>query len=144
VVAALKETGAAVAKVDEIGIGRGVVDRAKEQDKPVVGVNVGQAAREPEGFANLRAEGYWGLRERFQEGSIDIDPDDEDLAAQLVDLKYKRTSSGKIQIESKEELKRRGKPSPDEADAVMLAFVVPPDPEPERVFGVWGTPGRRL
>ncbi len=133
----LEETGATVAKVDEIGIGRGVVDRAKEQDKPVLGINVGQAANNPTGFVNLRAEGYWGLREHFQEGTIDIDPDDDDLAAQLVDLKYKRTSAGKIQIESKDEMKRRGKSSPDDADAVMLAFLKPAD-KPKPVRMVWG------
>lgn len=142
VVATIREAGASVAKVDEIGIGRGVVDRAKEQDHPVVGVNVGQAASDSEAFANLRAEGYWGLRERFQAGEIDLDPEDEDLAAQLVDLKYKRTSSGKIQIESKDDIRRRGKPSPDDADAVMLAFIRPPEPPKKQTRATWGSRGR--
>jgi hypothetical protein len=123
VVQAIRDTGAACAKVDTIGIGRGVVDRLKEQGHNVIGVNVGSAPQDKEAYLNLRAEGYWGLRERFQDSLIDIDPDDEDLAAQLVDLKFKATSGGKIQIESKEEIKRRGKPSPDDADAVMLAFI---------------------
>lgn len=142
VVATIREAGASVAKVDEIGIGRGVVDRAKEQDRPVVGVNVGQAASDSEAFANLRAEGYWGLRERFQAGEIDLDPDDDDLAAQLVDLKYKRTSSGKIQIESKDDIRRRGRPSPDDADAVMLAFIRPPEPPKKQTRATWGSRGR--
>jgi hypothetical protein len=136
VVVAIESTGAEVAKVDEIGIGRGVVDRGKEQGKPIVGINVGRKARNSEAYANLRAEGYWGLRERFQDGDTDLDPDDDDLAAQLVDLRYKRTSAGKIQIESKEELMRRGKPSPDEADALMLAYL--PAPEARRVEATWG------
>lgn len=140
VIAAIRQTGASAAKVDEIGIGRGVVDRAKEQKHPVEGVNVGQAPQDTEAFTNLRAEGYWSLRERFQDGSIDLDPADDDLAAQLVDLKFKRTSNGKIQIESKDEIRRRGKPSPDDADAVMLAFLRPPR-EPEKPRG--GTWGRR-
>jgi hypothetical protein len=147
VVAALRDTGATLAKVDEIGIGRGVVDRAKEQDKPVIGINVGQSpyGSSPEetekakaGFVNLRAQGYWQLRERFQEGEIDIDSGDEDLAAQLVDIKYKRTSTGKIQIESKDELQRRGKPSPDDADAVMLSFLLPPPVEEPATRATWG------
>lgn len=138
VLSALRSTGAATAKIDEIGIGRGVVDRAREQKAPVQGVNVGQAASNAEAYANLRAEGYWGLRERFQDGTIDLDPEDEDLAAQLVDLRFKRTSSGKIQIESKDELKRRGKPSPDEADAVMLAFIQPPSGPPKQTRATWG------
>lgn len=136
-IADIRDTSATVAKVDEIGIGRGLVDRLKEQKKPVIGINVGQQARDSEAYANLRAEGYWGLRERFQEGSIDIDPADEDLAAQLVDIKYKRTSSGRIQIESKDEMKRRGKPSPDDADAVMLAFLQA-KPDVIKVRVSWG------
>jgi len=122
-IADLASTGSSRAKVDKIGVGTGMVDRAIEQEAPVVGVNVGRAARDEKQYENVRAEGYWLLRERFQDGEIDIDPKDDDLAAQLVDLKFKRSSRGRIVIESKEEMKRRGRPSPDDADAVMLAFL---------------------
>lgn len=122
-IADIRSTGARVAKVDEIGVGRGLTERGKELGHPVVGVNVGKEPRDKEQFANVRAEGYWGLRERFQEGQIDIDADDDDLAAQLVGIKFKRSSSGKILIESKDEMKKRGMSSPDEADAVMLAYL---------------------
>ena len=121
------------ARVDSIGIGRGVKDRAKEiandQSKhldtrriaaTVHGVNVGNAAIDNKSYINLRAEGFWNLRERFVEGRIDIDPADDDLAAQLVDIRYKR-SAGRIQVESKDDMKRRGKSSPDDADALMLS-----------------------
>jgi hypothetical protein len=109
-------------KVDEIGIGRGVVNRAQEQNyKVVIGVNVSRPAKDKEHFENIRAEGYWGLRELFQSSLIDIDGEDDDLAAQLVDLRYKRNSRGKIQMESKDDIKARGKPSPDDADSLMLA-----------------------
>lgn len=109
-------------KVDEIGIGRGVVNRAHELKQVVVlGVNVSRPAKDPQHFANIRAEGYWALRELFQNNLIDIDADDDDLAAQLVDLRYKRNSRGQVQMESKDDIKRRGKPSPDDADALMLA-----------------------
>lgn len=137
-IALMRKTGAKKAKVDMIGIGRGVVDRANEvirsekYDFIVCGVNVGEGAVAPptdvdapddsEGFANLRAQLWWSVRDRFERGEIDIDPDDEDLAAELVEIKYKRTSTGKIQIESKDDAKRRGIPSPNRADAVMLSF----------------------
>lgn len=154
VMEAIKTTGATSAKVDNIGIGHGAVDRAKEiaddqtkeqgirdRAKVIKGVSVGESARDTEAFVNLRAEGYWGVRERFQEGNIDIDSADEDLAAQLVDMQYKRTSSGKIQIESKEEMKRRGKSSPDDADAVMLSFL--PVEEKKVYRATWGSRNRR-
>jgi len=33
-------------------------------------VNVGESVHDRERFANLKAEYYWGLRERFQEGQV--------------------------------------------------------------------------
>lgn len=131
-IADLRTTGAALAKVDLIGIGRGVVDRARELGKPVEGVNVSESPTSDdndERFLNLRAELWWAVRERFEHGTIDIDPQDDDLAGELASLKYKRTSTGKIQIESKEEAKRRGIASPNRADALMLAFAPRPKPK---------------
>ena len=125
VIEKLRETEAEIANVDVIGIGRGVVDRAQEQKKPVEGINVGEAADDPERFINRRAELWWQTREMFERGEIDLDPTDEDLAAELVEIKFKRTSTGKIQIESKEEAKRRNIPSPNRADAVMLSLAEP-------------------
>lgn len=144
VLGTLRDERAHRAKVDEVGIGRGMVDLARDQGRTdVVGVNVGQSAKESEAFQNLRAEGYWALRERFQQGEIDIDPADDDLAAQLASLRFKRsTNGGRIQIESKDEMKRRGLSSPDDADAVMLAFIDPPEPEKRPARATWGTPGR--
>jgi hypothetical protein len=138
-VKAIQVTGATACKVDSIGIGKGAVDRARElrfgekqARLPVVGVNVGEKARDPEEFLNLRAEGYWGLRERFEAGDVDLptykDMGGEDLAAQLVDVRFKRTSRGQVQIESKDDIKRRSNgASPDDADAVMLAFMKAPE-----------------
>lgn len=125
VVKLLEKLEATKAKVDEIGIGKGIADRGKELKKPFVGVNVGSAASDPEHFINLRAELFWNLRERFEHGEIDLDPLDEDTAGELLEIRYKRLSSGKIQIESKEEMKKRKVPSPNRAEAVMLSFANP-------------------
>ena len=108
--------------VDDIGVGGGVVDRCKELKHDVRGVNVGEKANDSEKFKNLRAELWWNLRERFRTGDISI-PDDEILIAQLSTIKYKYNSRGQIQIESKEDLKKRGLKSPDRADALCLAFM---------------------
>jgi len=121
VINALRETEAKVAKVDVVGLGAGVADRLKEQRYPVQEMNAGEAAQDKERFVNKRAEWYWALRERFQVGDITIPPDDE-LASQLASLKYKFDSRGRVQIESKEEMRKRGLSSPDKADALMLAF----------------------
>jgi len=109
-------------KVDKIGIGAGIVDRANEAGEGFIGINVGESATDGEKFENRRAENWWGLRERFESGDVDIDPEDLELAAELSSIRYKRTSRGRIQIESKEEAMKRGVRSPNRADAVMLAF----------------------
>lgn len=133
VIRAIKENGATLAKIDRVGIGHGACNRAEEiarskepnakLAKLVRGIHVGQAAKNKEQYANLRAEGFWALRERFMDGDIDIDPNDDDLAAQLCALRTKPNSRGQDLIESKEDMKKRGKPSPDRADALMLAFL---------------------
>ena len=109
-------------RVDSIGVGAGVVDRLKEQGVPgVTGINVAQRATNPEHFANLKAELYDGLRERFQQGRIRI-PSDQKLISELASIRYSFTSSGQTRLEDKDELRGRGQPSPDLADALMLAF----------------------
>ena len=111
-------------KVDSIGIGKGLADRGKEQNEPFTSVNVAEKANDFEHYANLRAEAYWGLRERMEAKDLDLDPEDEDLAAQLVAVRYFRNSRGQIQIEDKKQLKKRLKgKSPDEMDAVVNSFM---------------------
>ena len=108
--------------VDEIGVGAGVVDRLKELKLPVTGINVGRPARQRTLFANLRAEGYWRLRELFSQSQVAI-PNDPELAGQLSSLRYSYNSRGQLIIESKDDARARGIPSPDKADAMMLAFL---------------------
>ena len=125
--AAHAETSATAIKVDEIGIGAGVVDRLRELKCPATGVNVATAAAEPERFTNLRAELWWNLRERLDPNPrvnpnpIALPPDDQ-LLADLTNVKYKIDSRGRIQLESKEEIKKRLGRSPDRGDAVVLAY----------------------
>jgi hypothetical protein len=49
-------------------------------------------------------------------------PKDELLVAELATVRYMFTSNGKIQIESKDDIKKRGLASPDKADAFCLTF----------------------
>lgn len=107
--------------VDEIGIGAGVLDRLREDGFPAVGINVGEAAWDSEHYANRRAEIFFALQERFKTGEISL-PEDSTLLAQLTSLKFVYTPQGKLKIESKEDMRKRGLPSPDRADALALAF----------------------
>ena len=124
VAAAIRECNPAQVYVDEIGVGAGVVDRLRELGHPVRGVNVAHKARQEGLYLNLRAEGYWTLRQRFMSGSISI-PADNQLVGELAALRYGYDSQGRLRMESKDEMRKRGLPSPDKADALMLAFLAP-------------------
>ncbi len=107
--------------VDADGMGAGVVDRLTEQRLPVEEIHGGGRAYEHERFANLKAEIYWGFRDRLIAGDIAL-PDDLELRAQLTSCTYKIRSSGQIEITSKDEMKKNGLRSPDRAEALIYAF----------------------
>lgn len=126
-------------QVDEIGVGSGVVDRLKEQQYPVKGINVSNSPRDKEHFFQLRDELYWLLRIRFRDGNIDLSrlprPIYDRLSGELTAIKYSYLSSGKIKVESKQDMKKRLGHSPDVADALMLAFAPPPPKAKVRRLG---------
>jgi len=128
VVVAKREHMANEIRVDGVGVGGGVVDQLLELGHDVLDMQAGASAVDSEHYLNARAEWYWALRERFEDGDIDIDPDDDELAADLGSIRYKYTARGQVQIESKDDMKKRGLPSPDRADAVMLTAAAPPPP----------------
>ena len=138
--------GATKAKVDYIGVGRGVVDRAREQGLPVFPMEVGQAGtitqclacrhewdddpvhpktRCPKcsndalqkAFANLLSQLWWRVREMFERGDIDLDPFDEQLAEELLAVRWEPNSRGQIVIKYNEEA-----PSPNRADALLMSY----------------------
>lgn len=116
--------------VDSVGIGYYMAKHLKDQGVQVREVNVGEKARDSEKYANLKAELYWGLRARAQEGDL-AGLADERAIAQLAGIRYSHNSRGQIVIESKDDARRRGVKSPDRAEAVMLAFG-----EMEAVYGL--------
>lgn len=110
--------------IDCIGIGAGVVDRLHElgYSDMVIGVNVATRAEESTIYKNTRAEIWDRGRAWFiQDMPVEI-PDSDELQTDLCGLGYKYDSSDKLQIESKEDAKKRGCLSPDCADALMLTF----------------------
>lgn len=133
VVARVKKSDVPI-MVDVIGVGAGVVDRLREQGYNVTGVNVSEAARDELGkdltdasgelnFVNLRSYTWWVLRERLDPNSTDplaLPPDDQ-LTGDLTAPKWKVTSNGRIQVESKDEIRKRIGRSTDAADGVALA-----------------------
>lgn len=104
--------------LDVIGMGAGVVDRLREQGWRVNGINVATSSRDSEHYANLRAELYNQIKDWIKKAQLTKDDD----WYELTNVKYKFTSKGQMIMESKEDMKKRGIPSPDVADALALTF----------------------
>jgi hypothetical protein len=107
--------------VDAVGIGYHVGTHLADQGFQVFGFNAGGAAMDSEHFVNAKAEAYWGLRESLERGAVK-GLTDEEMQAQLAGIRYRHTASGRVEIESKEDAKKRGQQSPDRAEALVLAF----------------------
>lgn len=106
--------------IDVIGLGAGVVDRAKELKLPVVGVNVAETPAVQDQYMRLRDELWFRAREWFQGRNVHLFKD-EDLIGELTLPTFKVLSTGKKQVESKDDIKKRAA-SPDRADAFCLTF----------------------
>jgi hypothetical protein len=107
--------------VDSIGLGGGVVDRMRELGMPVRGINVSEAPAFGNTYNNLRTELIYRVRAWLEQRSSHL-PKNGELITELTSIRYKFTSSGKVQAESKDDMKRRGLRSPDYADALFLSF----------------------
>jgi phage terminase large subunit len=107
--------------VDVIGIGAGVVDRLREMKLPVVAVNVAESPSVKDQYNRLRDELWFKARDWFWARDVCM-PRDDALIAELTLPSYKILSNGKKQVESKDDMKKRGVTSPDLADAFCLTF----------------------
>src|SRR3990167_8522368 len=106
---------------DDTGVGGGVTDGLQDGRLDFEPFNFGSSAIEDDKFENLKAEIYWVFREAIRDKKVSL-PDDKELINQLSSIKYSYTRKGKIKIESKDDMKRRGFKSPDKADAVVIAY----------------------
>ncbi len=77
-----------------------------------------------EGFLNKRAEIWWHMREWFERDDSTLEPY-EGLRDDLIAPSYGMKENGKIYLESKEEMRKKGTPSPDMGDALALTFCIP-------------------
>lgn len=113
--------------VDVAGLGAGVFDRLSElmgdNNDILIPVNGGNTPINQKLYYNKRAE-MWGEMRQWLANGAEI-PDIDSLHADLCGLKYKVDSNSRFVLERKEEMKKRGIRSPDEADALALTFALP-------------------
>lgn len=101
------------------GYGAGVIDFVRRLGHKALDVQFGGKPGDLK-FLNKRAEIWWKMAEWVKtEGAL---PDMASLRADLCSPTYKHNNTGKLQIESKEDMKARGMPSPDIADALACTF----------------------
>lgn len=118
----IKDHDPAAVFVDKIGIGAGIYDRLRELGHGrVYGVLSGAGAAESEIYANKRAEIWGRMRDWLNEHPVRI-PNDPELIADLSAPGFRFDSSGRLLIEKKDDMKKRGMRSPDLADAVAMTF----------------------
>lgn len=126
---------------DADGLGLPMVQRIQEVGWEINEFHGGKPPRFDENYKNQVAE-VWG------EGCAKIKrceiilPDSQDLKAQILGRKSKRNSTGKLELESKEDMKKRGLDSPDEADAVLGCMMPAPMLTARQVLGVRNAPAR--
>ena len=122
--------------IDDTGLGGGVTDRLREVKAEqnlkylfVIPINAAEkietdtpaGKKSAERYNNLTTDMWANMRDLLKEKEIDI-ADDSETVAQLSCRKYRMASSGKLEIEPKQEMKKRGLGSPDRADALALAL----------------------
>lgn len=143
-----RKYGATHLNYDSIGVGAGVKGTLNMVGTSGISVTPVSTAESPgsgvygkdgdkkkkDMFRNLRAELWWLMRDRFINArkyssgeDIDIDtiisiPNNPQLISELSHPLYFYTDTGKIQIEAKKDMRKRGIKSPNIADALMLAF----------------------
>ncbi len=111
--------------IDVCGIGAGVYDRLVEMGySQCVAVNSAERALDDERYANLRAEMWVKMRDWLAAPPVQI-PKDDALMSELGGPTYSYDSNGRIKLEKKEEMKKRGLRSPDMADSLALTFAAP-------------------
>ncbi|OPA77459.1 terminase B [Paenibacillus selenitireducens] len=123
-------------RVDDSGIGGAVTDRLNEINTEqnlgytIIPVNNGSAAQDKH-YGNFGSELWGHVKDLLEEnmsnfilgmpGVLEL-PNDEKLITQLTTRKWRMGSNGKIMLERKEDMKKRGLQSPDRADGFILAF----------------------
>jgi hypothetical protein len=122
--------------VDGGGVGGGVVDNLRNMHLFIYEIQFGgkptldaaSTGTQGEKYANKRAEMYGAARAWIRNGGAL--PNDPDLKAQLLAITYTFNRADQIILTSKEDMMKDGKPSPDDADALVLTFAAPLQPLP--------------
>lgn len=125
----LRQYGSGRAIVDAIGVGAGIPPRLREDGFEAVAFVASQGTDMTDRtgefkFKNKRAAAWWSMRELLDpqyEENIAL-PDDDLLIGDLTAPKWEVKSGGRIQIEAKDDIRKRIGRSTDAGDGVVQCF----------------------
>jgi phage terminase large subunit len=123
----IKESHPSRVFIDVGGVGAGVYDILVDRGyrEVVRDVNFGGKALYDDRYYNKRAE-MWGEANDWLKQDLPVElPNDEELFDDLCSVNKKYDSKGRLQLESKDEVKKNIGRSPDKADAFVLTFAYP-------------------
>lgn len=106
-------------KVDDTGVGGGVTDELLKRGYKVIPINFGSEPFDKDKYPNLISEAWFYFESIVDQTQL---PMNQDLLMELSSRQWKMDAKGKRCIESKNDYKKRGFPSPDLADACILAY----------------------
>lgn len=108
--------------IDGGGVGGGVVDRLRQMGYRVIEVQAGAKASDPMRYINKRVEMWDSIREWLPTGCIS---EDSRLILDLTGPEYDHDPQGRLKLERKEDMKKRGLVSPNDGDALSFTFAKP-------------------
>lgn len=114
--------------IDMGAMGAPVYDRLRQMGfNNVQGVHFGGAAARDDLYVNRRIEMWFAIKKWLEDGGVlpDKDAAGQDIEDDLTSPEFFYSTKGKMQLESKEDMKERGLHSPDDGDALALTFAVP-------------------
>jgi hypothetical protein len=121
------DNAATEVRIDGSGIGAGVIDilmnDSSYDSKKYKVISMIGSGKSPDTlrWLNARALYYDQMREKMQQGILDVAFEDEKLLDEMLMIKFKFSPKGGIQIESKDDMRSRGMKSPDNLDAAVYA-----------------------
>lgn len=122
-------------KIDETGVGGGLVDLCLAEGLDVVPVNFAQGAKDPDRYPNAASEMWFDFAKTLPDVGLERLLDNrQELVSELSQRSWSFDQRGRRVVEQKSAFKAAGNRSPDLADALLLCYY---EPKPKKTIEWW-------